>query len=119
MDLVEEEDRALAPFPESTAGVVDCLTDIANSSGHRRELDECPSGGTGDGQGQSGLAGTGRPPEDHTRQTIGLHQTSKRSTGPDQVRLTDDIVDRTGSQTGREWRLLAQAILGGGREEIG
>ena len=76
VDLVEEEDRALPPLTEPLSRPGDDVTHVLHPGGHRRELLEGTSRAAGDSEGERGLAGARRPPQQHRRQTIELDQPS-------------------------------------------
>ena len=78
VDLVEEQDRALAPLAEPLLGPLEHLADVLHPGADRRELLERLGGVGGDGLGQGRLARARRPPEDHRREPVGLDEGPQR-----------------------------------------
>ena len=76
--LVEEEDRALAALAEPVAGALEGVAHVLHAGAHGAELLERLAGVGGDGLGQRRLPGARRPPEDHRRQPVALHQRPQR-----------------------------------------
>ncbi len=118
MDLVEEQDRAPPVLAETVAGTLDHLAHVLHAGGDRGELLERPLGGAGDRQRERRLACAGRAPEDRAGEPILLDKAAQRLARPHQVRLPDDIVERARAQPRGQRRLGAQAVLGGGAEQI-
>ena len=118
MHLIEEQDRALAPLPETIVGAASHLEHILHRGGDGRELLEGLRGGVRDELRQRGLTRARRPPQDHRRQSIGLDECAQRPTRAEQMFLTDDIVEGARPQPGGEWRLTRETVLGGCGEEV-
>ena len=118
VDLVEEEDRALAVLAEAVAGPLERVADVLHAGAHRAELLEGLAGVGGDGLGQGGLARARRPPQDHRRQPVGLDEGPERLARAEQVVLADDVVEGAGPQARRERRVGRQRLLRGGGEEV-
>ena len=118
VDLVEEEDRALALLAQAGAGALGDLAHVLHARGDGRQRLERLAGGAGDEAGDGGLAGAGRAPEDHRREPVGLDQDPQRLPGPEQVLLADDLVERAGPQAGRERRPPLESLGDRSAEEV-
>ena len=118
VDLVEEEDRALAPLAEAVAGPLERVADVLHAGAHRAELLEGLAGVGGDGLGQGRLAGARRPPQDHRRQPVALDEGPQGLARPEQLVLADDVVEGAGPQARGEGRVSGQRLLRGGGEEV-
>src|SRR5687767_12860953 len=94
MDLVAEEDGALAGPLLARVRLLDDLTHACYTLGHRTELHECGAGTFCNDAGECGLAGTGRSPEDDAADLVFLDQLTQRLAGSEQVILADIVVER-------------------------
>src|SRR5205823_2885953 len=72
VDLVEEEDRALAPLAEAGAGAFGDLTDVLDARADCREGLERLGADARDEAGDRRLPRAGRAPEDDRREAVGL-----------------------------------------------
>ena len=61
----------------------------------------------------------GGPQKIALREPVLLDEAAQRPARSDELVLADDVVDRARSQPGGERRLGAQALLGGGGEQVG
>ena len=118
VDLVEEQDRALAPLPQPLVGPGHHVAHVLHAGGDRRQRLERLGGVAGDHPGEGGLAGAGRPPEDHRRQPVGLDQHPQRLAGADQVVLADDVVERAGPEPVGQRRPAGELVLDRGGEQV-
>ena len=116
--LVEEEDRALPALAEPVAGALEGVAHVLHAGAHRAELLEGLAGVGGDGLRQRRLPGARRPPEDHRRQPVALHQGPQRLPRIEQVRLPDDVVEVPRPQPRRQRRVRRQRVLRRRREQV-
>ena len=119
VDLVEEEDGALAVLPEPAAGPRRDVADVLDAGADRRERLEGLAGRAGDEAGDGGLAGPGWAPQHDRGEPVGFDQRSERLPRAEQLGLADDLVEAAGAQAGRERRALGQSLLDGGAEQVG
>ena len=118
VDLVEEEDRALAGTPRAL-GVGRDLADLLEARGDRRERHEAgPAAGAGGREqaGEAGLARTGRAPEEQGGQRARLDQHAKGSARRHQVPLAEYLVERARPHAVGERRPTPYSGGGRGRE---
>ena len=115
MDLVDEEDGGEGMRKEGTAaGAVDDVAHVLHASTYSRQREELAVESLRDDVGESGLADTGRTPEDERGQSSVLDHVPEDATGADKVPLADIIVQGTGPHTlrkGREHGTPADYIL--------
>ena len=116
--LVEEQDRALAPLAEPVPGPLEGVAHVLHAGAHRAQLLEGLAGVGGDGLGQGRLPGARRPPEDHRRQPVGLHQRPQRLPRAEQLLLADDVVEVPRPQPRRQRRVGRQRLLRRRREQV-
>ena len=118
VDLVDEEQRALAP---ARGGCGPARRPSSRSATPLKMADICSKCKPGFARQQTrdrGLSGAGRPPQDDRRQTLGGQQPGQRAFRPDNMILAYDLGELAGPQTigKRARRILFEA---GGLEEIG
>jgi hypothetical protein len=118
VDLVQEEDRALARRPEPVAGPLDHGVDVGLSGVDRRELLEGGVGEPRDQAGQGRLAGARRAVEDRGADAVLVDRPSQRLARPDQVQLAGDLVEGRRAQAVGQRRQALEALLGGVAEEV-
>ena len=118
VDLVEEQDRPLALLAEAAPGPLDDLAHVLHARGHRRQRLERLARRAGHEAGDRGLAGSGRAPEDHRREAVGLDQHPQRLPRAEQLPLTDDLVEVAGPQPGRQRGAPREAVLDRAREQV-
>ena len=116
--LVEEEDRALAALAEAVPGALERVAHVLHAGAHGAELLEGLARVGGDRLGQRRLPGARRPPEDHRRQPVGLHQRPQRLPRSEQVLLPDDVVQAPRPQPSRQRRDGRQRVLRRRGEQI-
>ena len=80
--------------PALRLGIGGDLPDVLHPGKHGREGDEVRAGHPRHQRGERGLAGAGRPPEDHRVKRPVLERPAEDLAGADQVRLADDLVER-------------------------
>ncbi len=93
VDLVHEEDRALAVEPLLLGRLRDDLAQLGHTAEHRAEQDEARLRLVGHDVGEGRLARTGRPPEDHGREAIGTDGAAEHAVGTEQVGLAHDVCE--------------------------
>ena len=118
MDLVEEQDRAAALLAHAGAGPLGDLPHVLHTRGDRRQRLERLLGGARHQARDRGLAGSGRPPEDHRRESVGLDEHAERFARTEQVLLPDDVVERTGAEPRCERCPSLQSLRDRGREQV-
>jgi len=118
VNLVEKQNGAHAAFAETMAGLGDHLPHVFHRRGHCRQLLEDLLGLRSDESGESGLAGSGRTPENHRRQPIGLDQGSQRAPGGQQMSLPDHIVEALRAKARRQRRSTGQRGIGRCAEQV-
>ena len=92
VDLVHEEDGALAPARAVGLGFRDHLADLLDAGQHGREGHEARARDLGHEEGQRGLARARRSPEDHRVQGAVLEGAAQDLAGAHQVLLAHDLV---------------------------
>ena len=115
VDLVHEEDRPLSAAATLGFRLGHHLADLLDARHHRRERHEAGARHVGQEARQRGLAGAGRPPEDHRVELALLEGTAQRLAGLGELRLADDLVEArrahaVGQRGGR--------LRGGGRRRV-
>jgi hypothetical protein len=95
VDLVEEQNRSLASFAEAVTGTLDGAAHVLHAGVHCGELLEGACSAPRNGQRECGLAGAGWTPQQHRRESVGLHQRTQWPSRPDEMVLSDNVVDRT------------------------
>src|SRR5581483_11544072 len=104
VDLVEEQDRALALLTEAGPGPLHDLPHLLHAGGDGRHRLEGLGRGPGHQPGDGGLAGAGRAPEDARRQPVGLDQRPQRLARRQQVLLAGHLVEGAGPHPARQRR---------------
>jgi hypothetical protein len=94
VDLVDEQHRATARRAQSARVGDDApqIGDAGADSRHRRKV--CPRLLCDDAC-QRRLPGAGRSPQDHRRDLVRLDRHAQRTSGPDDLFLTDELIERT------------------------
>ena len=115
VDLVHEQDRALAAPAALGLRLGHHLADLLHARHHRRERHEAGARHVGQEPRQRGLAGAGRAPEDHGVELALLEGPAQRLARRGQLRLADDLVEglrahAVGERRGR--------LRGGGRRRV-
>ena len=118
VDLVDEQDGALAVLAQAGAGPVDRLPDVFHAGGHGREGLERLGRGAGHEAGQGGLARPRRPPQDDRRQPVGLDERSQRPPRAEEMVLAHHLVEHPGPHPGGERGLGRQPLLQRGPEQV-
>ena len=98
--LVDEEDRAHAA--ELVAGAVAHLADVGDVGDHARAAHELALRGAGDDFREGGLAAAGRTEEDDVREAVRLDDAAEELAGPEDVRLSGDLLECAGAHARRE-----------------
>ncbi len=117
--FVYKEDGAL---PELAAAILrggDGRADVGDAGQHRVDGDEVRPRGVGDDARQRGLAGAGRPVEDHRAELVGLNRATQEAAWPHDVLLADELVQRARPHPGGERRFLLGQLRSAGVEEVG
>ena len=96
VDFVDEQQRAPAALGAIAIRRGDDFADFLDAGRHRAEGDEIRVDETGEQSGQRGLAGAGRAPEDHRVERPVLEREPQRAARPQQLILTDQVVERAG-----------------------
>jgi hypothetical protein len=110
VDLVEEEDRALAVRAEPLAGPRDRLAHLRHRRGDGRELLERRAGRVRDDARERRLAAARRAVEDGRADAVALDRQAERRTGAEHVLLADELLERPRAQPDRERRDLGQPL---------
>ena len=95
VDFVDEEDRAHAA--ELVARAVAHLADFGDVGDHARTAHEVAARGLGDHLGERGLAAAGRTEQDDVREAVRLDHAAEQLAGPEDVRLSGDLLERAGT----------------------
>ena len=119
MNFIHEEDGALAELAAAILGGGDGGADVGHAGQHRVDGDEVRPCGVGDDARQRGLAGAGRPVEDHRAELVGLDRAAQQPARPHDVLLADELVQRARAHPGGKRRLFLGQFLAAGIEEIG
>ena len=93
VDLVEEQDGALAVLGQARLGLGDGVAQVLDARLHRREPDEARVGARGEDARQRRLARARRPPEDERGQHPLRGGALENPPRADQVRLADELVE--------------------------
>ena len=118
VDLVQEQDRALAPLPQPGAGPLHHLPHLLHAGGDGRHGLERLGRGPGHQPGDGRLPGAGRAPQDARRQPVGLDQRPQRLPRRQQVLLADDLVEGAGPHAAGQRRRGGDALLRRLAEEV-
>ena len=118
MDLVDEEDGAGAEVG-GFFGLDHDLLDLLDTGEDGGELDEAGGGDVGDDLGEGGFAHAGRAPEDERGGVVVLDLQPQRLPCAEQVRLTEELVERARTHALGQRGALTRGVGGGdvGREE--
>jgi hypothetical protein len=97
VDLVDEEQRALAEFAARARGL-EHLAEVLDAGIEGGELLEMMVGDLGEEPRHGGLAGPGRSPEDHRAEPPGLDHAAQHALLAEEVILPHDLVERRRAQ---------------------
>ena len=101
MDLVDEEERALAAATARLLGFRHHRADFLDAGQHGAEGDEPCVGGGRDQPGQRRLAGARRPPEDDRLESVLLDRGPQWPAGADECLLSDEFVQTCAAASAR------------------
>ena len=101
VQLVDEDD-GLAAGVAQLASVGHQLPDVRDAARHRRDLPPRPAGSLREQAREGGLAAPRRTPQDHGRQVAGPDDPGQCTLAPNQVRLSDELVQGLGAHAGGE-----------------
>ena len=104
VDLVHEQ-QGLLPGAGGGARLGENLLEVGDAGEHRRDRDEAQADGIGEQPRDAGLAGAGRPPQDHRGETAGGDHAPDRAVGAGQMLLADDLVEAARPQAVGERRV--------------
>jgi hypothetical protein len=115
VNLVDEQQRALALAFEGVACFGEHVADVFHAAGDGIELAEPGAGLTREQVGERGLSRAGRTVENHCRQAVGLDEASQQLSFAQEVLLTDELIQRARPHAAGERLGLAAviALLGG------
>ena len=117
VDLVHQEDSALAVQQPPLLGLFDHPPDVGDAGQDGAKGLEVRLGAVGDDHGQRGLARAGRPPEDDGgEEAVGLDGAAQQPSRANNVLLTDHLIQGAGAQA-RCQRGLAGDLIGAGMVE--
>ena len=109
VDLVHEQQRALTGL-RGLVGSGEGLLEVGHAAEYRADAFEAHPHAIGEQPRDGGLAGAGRPPEDHARQAAGGDHSPDRAFGPGQMVLPDHLVEGCGTQPVGQRRILARSV---------
>ena len=92
VNLVDEQHRPRAEHALALRAVDD-LADFLDAAANGAELVKGPTGGFRHQAGQGGLSDPRRAPQDHRRQLTGLQGAAQRGIRPDEVGLSDVVLE--------------------------
>ncbi len=115
VDFIDEEDGARA-HAGGALRIHHHLLDLLDAAGDGGKLDEVGMRGGGNDFGQRGLAGTGRPPEDHGAGLVALNGQAQRLAFSQQMLLPGIVRQRARPHPLGEWRRAGGA--GGGLRKV-
>ena len=101
MDLVDEQHGALAGGAQ-LARVAHHAPQIGDAGADRRDRREMRAGLLRDDARERRLAGSGRSPQDHRRNLIGLDRAAQRAARADDLLLADELFERARPHARRE-----------------
>ena len=116
--LVEKQDCPPPVLSEAGASSLDDLTHVLDPGVHRGERLERLLGRSGDEAGDRGLAGARRAPQDDGREPVGLDERAQWLARPEEMFLTDDVVEGTRPHPGRQRRPRRQPVLHRAPEQV-
>ena len=116
--LVDEEDGAVAQFPQPRLGLGHRLADVGHTGQHGVERGELGAGGVGDDAGQGGLAGAGRPMEYQRGKAVRLNGPPQQPARAKHMALTDEFLQRAGAHARGQGGLALKNGLPGLIEQI-
>ena len=102
VDLVEEEDRALAVEREPLLRLGDRAPDVGDTGHHRAHRRELGADLRREQAGQAGLAGARRSPQQQRREVAAGDAPAQRSALADEVLLPDELLEVPRAHPGRE-----------------
>ena len=92
VDLVDEQERPAARLTPGT-GLLERLLQVGDAGEDRRHLDELEPCLVGQQAGDGGLAGPGRPPQDHRADMPRGEHARQGTLWPEQMVLADDAIE--------------------------
>ena len=110
VDLVDEEDRALAAEREALRGLGDEAPDLLDAGEHGGERGEVRLGVRREQGGERRLPGARRSPEDHRVEVARLDGDAKEPPGSEEMRLADELVEALRPHPLGEGRRLAPTL---------
>src|SRR5690349_10566747 len=110
MDFIDEDDRAPAMAAEAL-GLGHYFLDFLDTGEHGAKGDKFGARALGNDARESGFAAAGRPPEQEGAEFVTLDLRAKRFTGPKQILLAEEFIQRlwphaVGERTSGEWFCL-------------
>ena len=105
--LIEEQHGVARPA--QAACPLDHRPDVLDARQHRGECDELGVGAGCDQPRECRLARPRRTPQDHRMRTAGLERAAQRRAGAEQMRLPDELIERSGPQPIRQRPVSAVA----------
>ena len=91
VDLVQEQDRSPAGGFEPRLALLEYPANLLDADRRRLGPLERPAGVTGDDLGQGGLPGSGRAPEDHRGQAVGVEHPAQKLAIAQEMLLTNKL----------------------------
>ena len=118
MNLIYEQDGALPTQGEPLPGGLHGPPQVSDTGGHGGDGIEMRLGVGRDEVGKGGLAGAGRPPQQHRGHLVRFNGAAQDAVGAGQVPLPNEIVECAGPHAGREGRIGVAALLHGIGEKV-
>jgi hypothetical protein len=105
MDLIYQQDGALPVVLAPFLCFADHPPDVGHAGHHRIQRLEVRARAVGDDARQGGLARPRRPPEDdRAKQPVGFNRAAQQLSRPDDVLLTDELIQRARAHAGSQRR---------------
>ncbi len=108
MHLVEKQNRVARAA--QAARLLDHRADVLDSRLHRRQSDEFRMRSLGHQARQRGFAGARRAPQNHGMRMAGLERAAQRRTRPQQMRLSDELLEGLRAQPISQRPIRAVAV---------
>ncbi len=118
MNLIHEQDGALAELTAPLLRGRDSRADIGHAGQHRVDGDEVGACGVGDNPRQGRLTRARRPVKDDRAQLIGLDGATQQPARPDDVFLADELVQGARPHARCQGCFLLRQFLAAGVKEI-
>jgi len=118
VDLVEEQDRAVARCAESLPRSSQNLAHVFDRRRHRGQLFERAPRRRSDDPRERRLSRPGRPVEDRRPHAVLGDREPQRRAFPQHVLLADELIERPRTQAQSERRDVAGPLRRGVREEV-